>query len=473
MQFTNCSSTLRRLSQAGVSAALIMLVGACGTDSGSPTTAGSGTPTSGSPSTGFGQMTLRITDAPVDDATAVVVEFTGVEIKAANEDRPEVFDFDAPRQIDLLALDGGGSETILEDEVLPAGSYEWIRLKVNAGRDASDSYVTDANGGKNPLFIPSGNETGLKLVDGFSVPAGGEADFTIDFNLRKSVLKPPGLAGLYLLKPALQLIDNNDAGSIEGTVAASIAAENCEPVVYVYQGLDVVPDDEYEDGDSSPYRSTAVKLDETSGQYRYNASPLPSGDYTVALTCEAGNDDPEEDDDIAFIDPQNATVVAGEATIVDFPKASTGGGDPGASEGLTVRFTFEASGFSGPTGSQPLERVRGSFTLQYETDDLAGATVTEFEIRGVNALVGYENWGTGFNASNVLVELSEDDVLLGGLPPIASASGNSEDFAVRIALDAPNPAMSGATFQSLVYTVANQPDVRQTTSGTATLSVVD
>jgi hypothetical protein len=56
------------------------------------------------------------------------VQFTGLEVKPRAAAQPEVFDF-APRQIDLLALDGGGSELLLSDELLPAGEYEWIRSR--------------------------------------------------------------------------------------------------------------------------------------------------------------------------------------------------------------------------------------------------------------------------------------------------------------------------------------------------------
>lgn len=70
----------------------------------------------------FGRIDLGVTDAAVDGATHVVVEFTGIEIKAANDSKPEVFDFTVPRRIDLLALEGGGSEILLRDELLPAGA---------------------------------------------------------------------------------------------------------------------------------------------------------------------------------------------------------------------------------------------------------------------------------------------------------------------------------------------------------------
>ena len=72
------------------------------------------------------KMTLAITDAPVDNASIVNVRFTGVEIQPVSGDRLTVnFPVDSPKNIDLLALNGGGSEIIkgtfdkkyLEDEM--------------------------------------------------------------------------------------------------------------------------------------------------------------------------------------------------------------------------------------------------------------------------------------------------------------------------------------------------------------------
>lgn len=291
---------------------LALLTSACGSGDGSDAATASA-----APSTASGRITLAITDAVVDEAAAVVVEFTGVEIKAVGNGPAEVFDFEEPRQIDLLALEGGGSEILLDSEMLPAGDYEWIRLKVNAGREGSDSYVDLDDGSRHALFIPSGNQTGLKLVNGFTVAAGREVDFTIDFDLRRSVIKPPGLQGLYLLKPALRLVDNIQVGTIEGEVAAAIAATDCTPAVYVYQGFDAEPDDL--GSDAGPYVTAAVKMDEATGAFEYRVAFVPAGDYTVALTCDALDDDPEADDEIEFVAAKNATVKVAETTIIDFP----------------------------------------------------------------------------------------------------------------------------------------------------------
>ena len=264
----------------------------------------------------FGRLTLRITDSPVTSAKRVVVQFTGLEIQQAGEGQPEVFDF-APRQIDLLALDGGGSEILLSDEMLPAGEYESIRLKVNAGRTGSDSFIELDDGSVHPLFIPSGNQTGLKLIRGFTIGAGSTHNFTIDFDLRKSVIHPPGLGEPYLLKPVLRLVNNLEVGTISGTVATSLVVEGCAPAVYLFTGSGVVPDDV--GSATPPLATTAVSLDNATGVYRFKLAFVPAGSYTVAFTCAADDDAADVDDTLVFAPAVNATVAAGQTTTVELP----------------------------------------------------------------------------------------------------------------------------------------------------------
>ena len=264
-----------------------------------------------------GTVNLGVTDAPVDSADAVVVQFTGVEAKPQGV-RALSFDFPLPRNIDLLALQGGDSELLLEDVELPAGPYEWLRLKVNAGRDASDSYIDLDDGSRHALFIPSGNQSGLKLNGGFTVAADTTSNFTIDFDLRKSVHNPPGLDGDYILKPVLRIVDDSKVGTLAGTVgAARIAAEGCTPAIYVYSGAGVTPNDE--GSATAPLSTAAPVLDAESGEYAYTVAYLPAGSYTVAFTCAAAADDPAADDSLAFSAPAGAMIVVGQTTTVDFP----------------------------------------------------------------------------------------------------------------------------------------------------------
>jgi hypothetical protein len=275
---------------------------------------------SGEDQPAYGKLTLGVTDAPVDGAAHVVVEFTGVEIKAVNDVSPEVFDFTTPRQIDLLALEGGGSEILLRDELLPAGDYEWIRLKVNAGRTASDSYVDLKDGTRHALFIPSGNESGLKLIRGFTVGAGSTTDFTIDFDLRRSVIRPPGQSGDFVLKPVLRVVNNLQVGTLGGSVAPALLTTPCTPAIYVFTGASIAPDDI--GGVTEPFVTARVQQSATTGAYEYRIGYMPVGAYSVALTCQADLDDPEVDDTIAFVQTQNATVTVGQTTTASFESSS-------------------------------------------------------------------------------------------------------------------------------------------------------
>ncbi len=293
-----------------------------------------------------GTLRLGITDAPVDQADAVVVQFSGVELKPTGG---AAFSRDFPvlKTIDLLALQGTTRALLLDGESVPAGEYEWMRLKVNADPSVRDSFVT-IGGQECEMRIPSGAETGLKLVRGFTVGVGTVTDFTIDFDLRKSVVQPPGQradAGacdgqVYLLKPALRLVDNLQVGAIGGTIDSSLlsapgcVASTAKPgSVYLFgpvQATDpapTVPDDVdgiAADG-ADPLTSALVSPD----TYKYTIGFVPAGRYVVAYTCDA--DDSEIDADV--IPPAPAT---GE--VVTFAPVNGTTIDVTANQNVTVDF---------------------------------------------------------------------------------------------------------------------------------------
>ena len=287
----------------------------------------------GSGGGGTGALSLAVTDGPVDGVDEVVVEFTGVTLKPRGGSAFDVT-FDAPLSIDLKSLHSGNSELLLDGEVVPAGAYEWIRLDVNAEFDnVLDSYVTEEGGGQVELRVPSGENSGLKLVSGFTVVAGGETGFVIDWNLREGLVEAPGQPG-YKLQPALRITDMQEYGTIAGTVATSlVTAEACtsDPntgegnVVYVYAGNGVAPDD-IDGVDPEPLATADVRLDLASGNHEYMATFLAPGPYTVAFTCMAGDDTvPDEelpgldvDDPLVFTDGADAAVTAGATTTVNF-----------------------------------------------------------------------------------------------------------------------------------------------------------
>lgn len=264
----------------------------------------------------FGKLSLDITDAPIDDADAVVVQFTGVEIQGQGE--RIVVEFDSPKSIDLMQLTGSDSQSLLPETTLEAGIYQWIRLMVEAELNVTDSYI-DIDGGRYSLYIPSGAQTGLQISSPFVVAAGGTMDFTIDFDLRKSVHEPQNGSDNYFLRPSLRMVNNLEVGHINGLVAESyLNAEGCgdSTAVYLFAGHGATPDDV--DGiDPDPITTAFVEVNSDS-LYEYEIGFVAAGDYTVALTCQAASDDPGIDDTITFAAQQDVTVVANETATADF-----------------------------------------------------------------------------------------------------------------------------------------------------------
>jgi hypothetical protein len=277
-----------------------------------------------------GSLSVGVTDAPVDTAQKVIVEFSGVEIKPANGESIS-FDFTerctadpASCQIDLLALTNGVSQQLLDDETVPAGQYNWMLLMVNAEPNIPDSYIV-IDGHEFELRIPSSAQTGLKLNRGFVVPAGGAASFTIDFDLRKSVHDPGDNGDYMLLRPTLRIVDNAETGTLSGSVDSSFittggtSGGTCAGAVYVFEGNVTEPDDVDGDlGGPDPITSALVAAD---GIYNYKVGFLSEGDYLIAFTCDASADDPEADDDnatVSFLSTATVTITADSTTTHNF-----------------------------------------------------------------------------------------------------------------------------------------------------------
>jgi hypothetical protein len=301
-----------------------------------------------------GELTVGITDAPLDSATAVVVTFSGVELKPHGGQAFSI-DFAEPKTLDLMSLQGVNRAVILDGEVVSAGEYEWMRLKVEADPDvAGDSYLQlETDGAECELRVPSGSQSGLKLIRGFTVGAGAITDLTIDFNLRKSVVAPPGQdtgeplvcdGQVFMLKPVLRVVDNLEVGAITGqidpaAIAASCPGDNSAPYpgnVYLFgpvaTGATVTPDDYdliVDDPNGGDALASALVDPNT---FEYTIGFVPAGDYVVAYTCDSDNveidanaaDDPPSNDEVVeFLPPGGTpvTVSADATSVVNFDSA--------------------------------------------------------------------------------------------------------------------------------------------------------
>jgi hypothetical protein len=275
-------------------------------------------------------LSVSLMDAPVDGVTAVFVKITSMWIKPlGNGPAVQLPLANAPLTVNLLELTDTNAAILINEAVIEPGSYEWLAMDIAAEPLVRDSYVMTETGGEVDLFLPSGR---LRLVSGFEVPPNQAVRLLFDWDMRKGLVFPPGL-GRYLLKPAFRMLDVTAYGVLEGTIAATTvgtsldpAANNCASddnvdltvgnVVYVFAGA-VTPDDVDETDD--PVATVEATLN-AAGDYVYRTL-LEPGSYTVMFTCEAGNDDPETDDEITFLSPVGTTnpiASQGNTTTVNF-----------------------------------------------------------------------------------------------------------------------------------------------------------
>lgn len=287
----------------------IFAMSGCGGDN---TTQGSHTDTA--------SFTLALTDGPVDSAKAVVIELTGVSIKPKAGEVIEV-EFEAPKTIDLLQLQDGVVTDLVKGLALEAGEYEWVQLHINAVKDeVLDSYVEFEDGTSVELHLPAESKHGLRVARHFTLVEGEEETFTIDFDLRKSLIHH---VHHVLLKPALHMVPNRHAGHVHGELDAALIAEMCaDPsaelgAVYAFSGADATPAD-VNGSETDPVASALVKLS-PKGEYRYRIAFLDAGAYTLAYTCDAASDNPEEVNELNFAVLEPVTIEAREEHEHPFP----------------------------------------------------------------------------------------------------------------------------------------------------------
>lgn len=159
---------------------------------------------------GTGTLALYLTDAPIDAENVTGVHITINEIQYHLDDQwMTCAEFVGPQAYDLLELTGGNF-VLLGELTLPAGNYTQIRFMLDIAEMGSNKtnpgcYIEFVDDSTEPLFVPSGGETGYKAIGQFEVPAGGTVEVTADFDVREAVVVADSR---YILKPTIKLIVN-------------------------------------------------------------------------------------------------------------------------------------------------------------------------------------------------------------------------------------------------------------------------
>ena len=209
---------------------------------------GGGSGSSGGSSGGTGTLELGLTDAFSDDYQALYITVAEVQVK--KQEQPEVeagwVTVVTPEHTyNILELVNGAIASLGVGE-LEAGQYGQVRLILGELPESQEinilgaphpyaNYVIDSEDNTRELKVPSGYQSGLKIVKGFTIAVSGATELILDFDAARSVVQA-GKSGKYLLKPTIKVLETRD-NSVVGLVVdgtgpvagASISAQIYDP----------------------------------------------------------------------------------------------------------------------------------------------------------------------------------------------------------------------------------------------------
>jgi uncharacterized protein DUF4382 len=216
-------------------------------------------PTSGS---GQGELRIYMTDSPVGyDAVNIVIK----QVQVHSEANGWIIINDSVRTFNLLSLTNGAS-TLLGDAMLDVGHYTQIRLILDEGSNVV------VNGVVHPLRIPSGLQTGIKLIHEFTLQPDYTYELMLDFDANRSINLLGN--GTYQMKPVIRVHPIATTGAITGivapigvgaTITATSASDTAGTTVDTLSGhfkLIALPEAQYQvyfaAWDTTVYKDTAL-----------------------------------------------------------------------------------------------------------------------------------------------------------------------------------------------------------------------
>jgi len=183
----------------------------------------------GSGSSGTGTLSLSLSDATTDQYNAVYVTIEEVQVHK-DEGRNWQVVASPNKTFNLLELVNGVREELGVTE-LETGHYTQMRLIIGETRDNGinllseshpyGSYIIDRSDTYHELKIPSGLQTGVKIVHGFDINENQTTELILDFDASRSIVRA-GNSGQWLLKPTVKVLDTGACSIISGTVTTAI-----------------------------------------------------------------------------------------------------------------------------------------------------------------------------------------------------------------------------------------------------------
>jgi hypothetical protein len=246
----------------GAGLAGMLMLGGCGGGGGtSPST--TATPQSAT-------LRLALTDMPACGYDAVNVTIQKVRVNQSGTASDSAAGWsdvvlDPPLRVDLLTLTNGVLAE-LGQTALPPGTYTQMRLVLAGNGGATplaNSVVPSSTGVEVPLETPSAQQSGLKMNVDITVAPDQLADFVLDFDACRSVVRA-GNSGRTLLKPVVSVMPRLLSG-VQGYVDASVGVATTSV--------------------SLQQSGVVVKATTPDVTGKFTLAPVPPGSYDLILSA--------------------------------------------------------------------------------------------------------------------------------------------------------------------------------------------
>lgn len=168
------------------------------------------------------QVDIRLTDSPANYSEI------NLDIEQVRVQNNGWIDLTTKKGIYNILDFRNGIDTMVASGLLPSGRINQVRFILG------DNNSIVADGIKYPLTIPSGSESGLKLLINDNLIPNVTYSILIDFDAAKSIVKTGN--GEYKLKPVLKVI----AEGIDGGIKGNIDPNNVSSLIYVLNGNDTL-----------------------------------------------------------------------------------------------------------------------------------------------------------------------------------------------------------------------------------------
>jgi len=191
----------------------------------------------GGPGSGTASTTIKVTDAPFDDANVTGAFVTISEVKV---DGQTVQGF-TKTTVDLAAYQNGSTKT-LGTFNLEGKNYSNISFVLDFDTDASGnapgSYVLTTGNVKHKLTTTSNTIT---VAKNYTLQAGSSNSLVADFDLRKMIVAQAGdpadqynFATSAELQNSVRVVSESNSGKISGTLTDAISG-SAKVVAYAYK----------------------------------------------------------------------------------------------------------------------------------------------------------------------------------------------------------------------------------------------